>query len=62
MFNKEVIYVKDVMYFVKRKIHNSLQPIIDDWKQHLNCDIVFIRDDIYYFCETVQEAQIIENE
>lgn len=62
MFKKEVIYVKDVMYFVKRKIHTIYNPIIEDWKQHLNCDIVFVKDNIYYFCETVNEAQIIENE
>lgn len=62
MFGKEVLNIKDTLYIVKRKIHKSHNPVIDTWKDHLNCDIVFAKDDIYYFCQTIAEAQIIENE
>ena len=62
MFNTEVINVKDSLYIVKRKIKKSDNPIVDTWKEHLHCDIVFQKDEIYYFCQKIDEAQIIENE
>ena len=62
MFNKEIITVKDSIYIVKRKIKKDLLPIVDTWKEHLHCDIVFQNDEMYYFCQEINEAQIIENE
>jgi hypothetical protein len=62
MLNREVINVKDTLYIVKRKIKKYHEPVVDVWKEHLNCDTVFIRDEIYYFCQRIDEAQIIENE
>ena len=62
MFAKEVINVKDTLYIVKRKIAKSHNPIVDVWKEHLNCDTVFAKEEIYYFCQRIDEAQIIENE
>jgi hypothetical protein len=62
MFNKEIITVKDTLYIVKRKIKKDSLPIVETWKEHLNCDIVFQKDEMYYFCQSINEAQIIENE
>jgi hypothetical protein len=62
MFNKEIITVKDTLYIVKRKIKKDSLPIVETWKEHLNCDIVFQKDEMYYFCQAINEAQIIENE
>ena len=62
MFNKEIITVKDSIYIVKRKIKKDLLPIVDTWKEHLHCDIIFQKDEMYYFCQEINEAQIIENE
>ena len=62
MFKLDVINVKDTLYIVKRKIKKSDFPIVETWKDHLNCDIVFQKDEMYYFCRKIDEAQIIENE
>jgi hypothetical protein len=62
MFNKEIITVKDTLYIVKRKIKKDSLPIVETWKEHLHCDIVFQKDEMYYFCQAINEAQIIENE
>ena len=62
MFKLDVINVKDTMYIVKRKIKKSHFPIIETWKEHLHCDIVFQKDEIYYFCNKIEDAQIVENE
>jgi len=62
MFGLEVINVKDTLYIVKRKIKKSHSPIVDTWKEHLHCDTIFTKDEIYYFCQKIDEAQIIENE
>jgi len=62
MFKKEIITVKDSLYIVKRKVKRDLEPVVDVWKEHLHCDTVFHKDEIYYFCQKIDEAQIIENE
>jgi len=62
MFNKEVINIKDTLYIVKRKIKKIHEPIVDVWKEHLLCNSVFQKDEMYYFCQKIEEAQIIENE
>jgi len=62
MFKLDVINVKDTLYIVKRKIKKSDNPIVETWKEHLNCDTVFQKDEVYYFCQKIEEAQIIENE
>ena len=62
MFNWEIINVKDILYIVKRKIHVDHNPIVNTWKEHLLCDTVFTKNGLYYFCQKIEEAQIIENE
>ena len=62
MFGLNIITVKDTLYIVKRKIKKSDFPIVETWKEHLNCDIVFQKDEMYFFCKKIDEAQIIENE
>jgi len=62
MFNKEVINIKDTLNIVKRKIKKIHEPIVDVWKEHLLCNSVFQKDEMYYFCQKIEEAQIIENE
>ena len=62
MFKLDVINVKDTLYIVKRKIKKSDNPIVETWKEHLNCDTVFQKDEVYYFCQKIEEAQILENE
>lgn len=62
MFKLDVINVKDVLYIIKRKIKKSDHPIVETWKEHLHCDTVFQKDEMYYFCRKIEDAQIIENE
>lgn len=62
MFKLDVINVKDILYIIKRKIKKSDFPVTETWKEHLHCDTVFQKDEMYYFCRKIEEAQIIENE
>ncbi len=51
----EVISVRDELYVVKRKVKIENEPIVDDWKEYLNCDTVFKHQPTgyYYFCNHI---------
>jgi hypothetical protein len=55
----ELIDNGGTLYQVIRKIKESSNPIIDDWKEHLLTDKVFRKEGLLYFCRTVEEATII---
>ena len=50
------------MYKIKRRIKIDHNPVVETWKEHLRCDKVFMnkKEGYYYFCESVPEAEIIE--
>ena len=55
----EFIEQGGTLYQVIRKIKESSDPIIDDWKEYLLADRVFRKEGLLYFCRTVEEATII---
>jgi hypothetical protein len=60
MFKTEVIQYKGDLYIVKRKFTDHPNFPIQEAKEHFYCDQVLRKEGKLYFCEKIQEAQIIE--
>jgi hypothetical protein len=58
--NYEFIEQAGTLYIVIRKIKESSDPIIDDWKEYLLADKVFRKDGLLYFCRTVDDVEFTE--
>ena len=41
IIQNEVIEVREELYLIKRKVKIENDPIVDEWKEYLNCDTVF---------------------
>lgn len=59
IFGKVYVYHADAMFYVKRVIKEEFNPIIDNWKTMLDCDTVLKKEGKYYFCQKVDEAEVI---
>jgi len=62
MLKYEHMYYQDKMFLIKRKIHESkLKPGFSPtvMKQWTGSDVILKKDDWFYCCEEVREAQII---
>jgi hypothetical protein len=57
---KEFIRWEDKLVEVKKIYWTHHVKDIEAVKEYLNADVILQRDGRYYFCETVQEAEIIE--
>tara|TARA_Y100001972_G_C7569487_1_gene285839 strand:+ start:128 stop:343 length:216 start_codon:yes stop_codon:yes gene_type:complete len=61
-------YVNDIGYIVKKEISKHMftknNQVRYDWVQmyrdEIGCDHVLQNDNIFFFCETIKEAEIIE--
>lgn len=53
MLGQYLVYYNDKAYIVVRTIKESSKPILNDFKEHLNCDTVLRKDGSYYFCRQV---------
>ena len=53
--NRKLIKHNDQMYLVKRIIPEIQNPIVPNWKEYLNCDIVLKANGSYFFCNLVTE-------
>ena len=62
IFGKAYVYHNDTMYHVMRIIPESYEPILEDWKNHLDCDTVLKKEGKYFFCQSIKEAEVIEDE
>lgn len=60
MFNTEVIHYKGDLYIVKRKFTDHPDFPIQEVKEYFQCDQVLRKEGKLYFCEKIQEAQIIQ--
>lgn len=56
----EFIEYDNKLFRILRKVKESSNPIVDTWKEHLRSDIVLKKEGVYYFCELVPDAEIIE--
>ena len=60
MFNKEVINYKGELYIVKRKFTDHPDFPSVEMKEHLLRNLVLRKEGKLYFCEHIQDAEIIE--
>lgn len=60
---QEVIEVREELYLIKRKVRIDNEPIVDEWKDHLNCDIVFKHQPsgYYLFCNHIPSISYEES-
>jgi len=56
---KNYIKVNDSLYQIKRAWPEERIKDVELIKQWLNTDTVFRRDNVMYFCQIVEEAQIV---
>jgi len=57
---KNLINFKDKRFKVLRIIPVEDKPIIETWKDYLIADIVLRKDNNFFFCEEIKEADVIE--
>ena len=62
MLGEYLVNYNDKSYIVVRTIKESSNPIISDFKEHLNCDTVLRKDGLYYFCRSITDVEVIDEE
>ena len=65
MFNlvKQVINFQDTLYIVKRIIKEESinnKDLVQDFKEWIGADTVLKKDNLFYFVNKIEEAQVIE--
>ena len=60
--NRQVINFNDVLFIVKRVIKEEYikAEFVQEYKDYLACDTVLKKDNLFYFVNKVEEAEIIE--
>jgi thymidylate synthase len=59
---RNFVEVEDVLYEILKVIPESLAPVVDTWKEHLQADKVFKREDVYFFMREVPDLEILTEE
>ena len=54
------VELDNVMYEVIRSFHETPDLDVDEWKDYLMCDKLFRKNEILYFCRTIEEATILD--
>jgi hypothetical protein len=60
--NRQFINFQDTLFIVKRiiKEEHIKAEFIQEYKDYLVCDTVLKKDNLFYFVNKVEEAEIIE--
>jgi hypothetical protein len=59
----EIITIREELYLVKRRVKIENNPIVESWKEHLNCDAVFRHapSGYYLFCNHIPNVSYEES-
>ena len=59
----ELVTIRGEMYLVKRKVKISNNPLVDVWKEYLNCDTAFKHSPsgYYLFCNHIPSVSYEES-
>jgi hypothetical protein len=59
----ETIEVRGELYQIKRRVKIDNDPIVEDWKEHLNCDTVFKHQPsgFFLFCNHIPNISYEES-
>lgn len=63
ILNRPIIDFQDTLYVVKRTIkeeHIKNKDLIHEFKEWIGCDTVLKKDNLFYFVNKVEEAEVIE--
>jgi hypothetical protein len=64
MFNitKQVFNFNGTLYILKRTFKETTMPeeLVQEYKKYIGADVVLKKDGIYYFVNTIEEAQIVK--
>jgi hypothetical protein len=55
----KIIEFQGRLLIIKRTIREEHRPNVDVWKEHLNADTVLRKDGWFYFCESIQDVEIL---
>lgn len=56
---KEFLNFNDNLYYIMRIIKEEDKPIVDNWKEYLQADIVLKKQNLFYFLRSVPDLDII---
>ena len=56
---KEFLEFNSKLYFVKKKMREQDNPIVEVWKERLVADLVLKKEGLLYFLEEVVDLEII---
>jgi hypothetical protein len=60
----ETIEVRGELYTIKRRVKIANHPIVEEWKEYLNCDIVFKHEPsgFFLFCNHIPTISYEESQ
>lgn len=60
----ETIEVRGELYTIKRRVKIANDPIVEEWKEYLNCDIVFKHEPsgFFLFCNHIPSVSYEESQ
>jgi hypothetical protein len=62
--SKQVVNWDGSLYIIKRTLKESTIPenMVQEYKEYIGADTVLKKNEIYYFAQKVEEAQLVEEE
>ena len=62
--SKQVVEWEDALYIIKRILKEYTYPadFTQEYKEYICADTVLKKDGLYYFCQKIEEAQLVEEE
>ena len=60
MIGSEIISNNGNLFLVNRKLRIDNNPILSNWKEITNSDIVFKKDGYYYLCSKIDDIEFEE--
>lgn len=62
--SKQVVNWDGSLYIIKRTLKESTIPenMVQEYKEYICADTVLKKNEIYYFAQKVEEAQLVEEE
>ena len=62
--SKQVVDWNGSLYIIKRTIKETSikEELVQEYKEYICADTVLKKDGMYYFCQKIEEAQLVEEE
>lgn len=62
--SKQVVDWDGNLYIIKRTLKEDTFPadFAQEYKDYIGADVIFEKNGLYYFCQKIEEAQLVEEE